>query len=222
MVFGNICKYNKYGYCKFGNRCFRRHENRFCEKEECEVKSCSLRHPRKCRFFMEYNYCKFGSFCRFRHEVFADAESVKEIKQLKSDLEKLREIIVEKDDKIKLKEIKIKELEERNSYFERDTKKLKEKIEELKSEVDEINNSRAVETMVHLDFVERAREKYGYDSNDEESEYESDEDTRTNNRLNFRLKKVEELRKKMKCDICDFTTKSEVGLKSHKTKKHKE
>ena len=58
----------------------------------------------------------------------------------------------------------------------------------MKSDVDEINNSRAVETMVHLDFVERAREKYGYDSNDEESEYESDEDTRTNNRLNFRLK----------------------------------
>ena len=169
---------------------------------------------------MKYNYCKFGSFCRFfKH---ADAESVKEIKQLKSDLEKLKKDIVEKDKEIKLKEIEIKELKERNSYLEKDNKQLKHKIEELKSEVDEINNSRAVETMEHLDFVERAWEKYVYDSNDEESEYESDEETKKNNRLIFRLKKVEELRKKIKCDICDFTTKSEVGLKSHKTKKHKE
>ena len=60
------------------------------------------------------------------------------------------------------------------------------------------------------------------ETGDEESEYESDEDKRNDNRLNFRLKKVEELRKKIKCDICDFTTKSEIGLKSHRTKKHKE
>ena len=41
------------------------------------------------------------------------------------------------------------------------------------------------------------------------------------NRIKFRLKKVEELRKMAKCDICDYTTKLEVGLKSHKTKKYK-
>ena len=71
-----------------------------------------------------------------------------------------------------------------------------------------------------MDFKERVQEKYGYDSNDSESEYESDEEKRTNNRIKFTLKKVEELRKTVKCVMCDFTTKSEVGLKSHKTKKH--
>ena len=72
-----------------------------------------------------------------------------------------------------------------------------------------------------MDFKERVQEKYGYDTNDSESDYESDEEKRINNRIKFRLKKVEELRKMAKCDICDYTTKSEVELKSHKTKKHK-
>ena len=85
-----------------------------------------------------------------------------------------------------------------------------------------IPNTVAVNDMLHEDFKERVREKYGYDSNDEESDYESDEDIRATNRMIFRLKKAEELRKEIKCDICDFTMKSEVGLKSHKTKKHKE
>ena len=71
-------------------------------------------------------------------------------------------------------------------------------------------------------FFQFSTHPNGYDSNDEESDYGSDMDIRANNRMIFRLKKAEELRKKIKCDICDFTTKSEVGLKSHKTKKHKE
>ena len=85
-----------------------------------------------------------------------------------------------------------------------------------------IPNTVAVNDMLHEDFKERVREKYGYDSNDEESDYESDEDIRATNRMIFRLKKAEKLRKEIKCDICDFTTKSEERLKSHKTKKDKE
>ena len=62
-----------------------------------------------------------------------------------------------------------------------------------------------------MDFKERVQEKYGYDSNDSESDYESDEEKRMNNRIKFRLKKVEELRKTVKCDICDFTTNRKLG-----------
>ena len=186
------------------------------------MKSCPLRHPRKCRFFEEYSYCKFGTFCRFKHKLFSDEESVQQIEKLKTDLQRLETEIAEKDDEIKMKENQIKDLEEKNKNLEIDIKKLEQKVKELQSNVEEINNTVAVNDMLHEDFKERVREKYGYDTNDEESDYESDEDIRANNRMIFRLKKAEELRKKLKCDICDFTPKSEVGLKSHKTKKHKE
>ena len=101
MVQENVCKYNKFGYCKFGNSCFRRHENKVCEKEDCEVKLCLFRHPRKCRFFLEYNYCKFGSYCRFKHEVFSDIKTTQNINELRKELK-------EKETEIKCKEKEIK------------------------------------------------------------------------------------------------------------------
>ena len=66
------------------------------------------------------------------------------------------------------------------------------------------------------------RDKYKYDTDDTESDYEPDDEIRENNREVKRLKKRDEKRKKNKCDVCDFEGKSEAGLKSHKTKKHKE
>ena len=97
---------------------------------------------------------------------------------------------------------------------------MKQKVQELKVDLEAKNNTMAENDMLHLDLMERVRNKYGYCSDDEESKYESDEEKRNNNRYLFRLNKAEELRKDLKCDVCRFTTKSEVGLRSHKTKKH--
>ena len=119
---GYICKFNKFGYCKFGNKCYKKHENKECEKKNCDVKSCPLRHPRKCRFFEEYSYCKFGTFCRFNHKLFNDEESVQQIEKLKTDLQRLETEITEKDDEIKMKQYQIKDLEEKNKNLEIDNK----------------------------------------------------------------------------------------------------
>ena len=32
-----VCRFNKFGFCRFGNLCFRRHENKECENVNCEV-----------------------------------------------------------------------------------------------------------------------------------------------------------------------------------------
>ena len=84
MVKGSICKFNKFGFCKFGGKCIRKHENKLCENKDCEVKSCSLRHPRMCRFLLEFNYCKFGIYCRYKHEKYSNEVSTKEIEDLKN------------------------------------------------------------------------------------------------------------------------------------------
>ena len=90
MIQENVCRYNQFGYCKFGTKCFRRHENRLCENDHCDVQSCPYRHPRRCRFFFEYKYCKFGTYCRFKHEASASQDTLKEIEDLRKALEKVR------------------------------------------------------------------------------------------------------------------------------------
>ena len=33
----NLCFYNKFGFCKFGEKCFRLHGNKICENGNCKV-----------------------------------------------------------------------------------------------------------------------------------------------------------------------------------------
>ena len=108
MVQGSICKFNKFGFCKFGGKCNRKHENKLCKNKDCEVKSCPLRHPRMCRFFLEFNYCKFGSYCRYKHEKYSNEVSTKEIEDLKNTLECLKNEIAKKVEEIDIKDNEIK------------------------------------------------------------------------------------------------------------------
>ena len=62
-----VCKFFKFGYCKFGLTCFKQHEKENCEKFSCDIEKCSLRHPRKFKFYMEYRRCKFGEYCSYSH-----------------------------------------------------------------------------------------------------------------------------------------------------------
>ena len=94
MVEDGICKYNKYGYCKYGETCHKYHEIRKCEDVKCETVTCLLRHPTPCRHFSIYRRCKFGSYCSFEHCEETDKISfVCEIKELKSEITILKDKI---------------------------------------------------------------------------------------------------------------------------------
>ena len=137
---------------------------------------------------------------------------------LKKALDTVNQKLMDKEEEILRKEYQIKAFED----LREEKQNLETENLELKQKVQDLQNDLAVKDMLQMDFKERVQEKYGYDSNDEESDYEPDEEIRLNNRINFRLKKVEELRKRIKWDICGYTTKLETGMKTHKTKKHKE
>ena len=167
----NFRRYNKFGYCKFGNSCFRRHEDK-----DCEVKVCLFRHPRKCRFFLEYNYCKFGSYCRFKHEAFSDKKTLQEINKLRKELEAVKLNIIEKETEIKCKEKEIEitettlkkkynNLEENMKHLETENNELKQSVKELIEKCETLNNTVAVNDMIHESFKEKVRIKYLYDSN---------------------------------------------------------
>ena len=72
--------------------------------------------------------------------------------------------------------------------------------------------------MLFLDFKERMRDKYLYNTEDEESDYETNDEIREKKREIFRKTKEEARRKNTNCKECDFKAKNESGLK---TKKHK-
>ena len=74
--------------------------------------------------------------------------------------------------------------------------------------------------MFYKSFKERMREKYLYNTEDEDSEYESDEEIREKNREVFRKRKLDKRRGLNVCEVCGFMGKNEVGLKTHIRKKH--
>ena len=63
-----ICKFNQRGFCKFRSMCRKRHIIEVCQKINCDISGCQLRHPQKCRYFYIYGECKFEDDCAYLHE----------------------------------------------------------------------------------------------------------------------------------------------------------
>ena len=118
---------------------------------------------------------------------------------LKLEMENIKNEIIEKDKDIGIKESKIRDLEnklgsqfdmekqfkekvdileKKISELEKENKDLKININELKSENESLTDQIAVSDMLHDSFKERMRDKYLYNTEDEESDYESDDEKR--------------------------------------------
>ena len=110
-----ICRFNQVGFCKFGGKCFNKHENEICRnRSECIDSKCSKRHPKKCKYFLQFGYCKFNDTCAYSHVVDNNSkveEQEKEVADLKEEVDKLKEEV----DKLKrivfMMNKKIKEFE---------------------------------------------------------------------------------------------------------------
>ena len=147
------CQHNDSGYCKFGDKCRKKHAINVCSTKNCD-KNCSSRHPIPCKYKKR---CKFHAkqICAFSHaksikdDTSDDCESdlvelKKQVESLKNENEhkKLELIKIEKEIKA-IKEIKIvvttliKDVEDKSekiSELEKETSKLKLEIESLKKE----------------------------------------------------------------------------------------
>ena len=214
--------------------------NVICENVRCFQPDCQLRHPKTCRYFSTYSYCKFGDYCKFGHGEIRNSNIDKEIDNLKSEIETLKKVIEGKDTQIKEKDEEIRKmldvdktkveeklkkrincLEKQNENLEVENRELNDKGKAGQEEVESLRNQMAVDFMLLLDFKERMRDKYLYDTEDEESEYESNDEIREKRRELFRKTKAEARKGNLNCKMCDFKGKNEAGLKTHITKKHK-
>ena len=138
MTQEEICKFNKFGFCRFGNRCFRKHENGKCENAGCEIWECPFRHPRICSYYRDYKRCKFTVYCKFSHAVTNGETDTEEIEVIKKELESLRMQIMNKDKEVEQVKIEIEKLEkdskERLLDFENINKLIIKDLEIVKKE----------------------------------------------------------------------------------------
>ena len=83
-----ICKFNKYGFCKYLSQCRKQHVKENCLEKECNNRNCLRRHPINCKFYDLYKRCKFGEYCAFAHR---ENPLVTELNTLKFNQEILKE-----------------------------------------------------------------------------------------------------------------------------------
>ena len=135
MATQNVCKFNKFGYCKYKELCRNLHVNEKCEIVSCDLSTCMLRHPKLCKYFAQYKQCKFHP-CRFEHvEMETDLEKLQLDNQKTSEkVSNLEQILKEKEHL----ENDIKNCDERIVQFEEVIKKLEKTIHDRNESLNEI------------------------------------------------------------------------------------
>ena len=86
-----LCRYNKYGHCKYCDKCHFRHVNVICVKQNCSVFYCENRHPVICKYFRNFRRCKFSN-CSYTHldnnEANATEEKIRVLEAKVMEIEK--------------------------------------------------------------------------------------------------------------------------------------
>ena len=63
------CYFQKYGFCKHGDSCVRKHLEVICqENKSCRnQRNCLKRHPKVCKRFSAEGFCFYGRDCAYLH-----------------------------------------------------------------------------------------------------------------------------------------------------------
>ena len=95
-----VCKFNKFGFCKFNNMCRNEHVKELCENSSCKVQICRLRHPKKCKFYSNFGRCKFGEWCSYEHTEKVNMFGILKqgIENLSKQIENIEKDLKEKDE----------------------------------------------------------------------------------------------------------------------------
>ena len=140
---GEVCMFNKFGFCKWEANCKKIHLDEICLLEECESRKCNKRHPRLCKYFSERGFCKYGSSCRFDHRPPKYIRSiVSRLEALEKENLKLLKVIEDQKEICDNKTIKdvekilkqIDDLKQGNNEKELAIKRLEEDIENFKAD----------------------------------------------------------------------------------------
>ena len=189
----NLCTKNKFGFCKFSDKCRFRHINVKCEEKTCPVYTCEKRHPRTCRNFRDVGYCKFTTYCKYEHSkhkhIEENSEKIAKLeKKIPSDRNNdslAKQVEVRMDNFEKMLNNQRKDLEEKNAQ-----------ISSLEMRLNELEKKHADEKKskdIKIKDLENALKSKTNDEKEEEV---------------------------FKCTECKFETVSKKGLSIHIKRKH--
>ena len=202
----NVCKFNKYGYCKYGDKCHFRHNNVMCVDKNCEVFDCEKRHPKLCKYFRDFKKCRFTT-CAFKHDNQNDVneDTVEKVKRLEKRLYEIE--CASKKNEQKGNE---KNVEKKLEVFE---KNYVGKIETLENQLRKFNK-----IIDEKDFIISSLEKRFEEIQNKFAKQETEIDTLKAKRITKEESKKPE--ENLQCPDCDFKSNSKQGLKVHMKRKH--
>ena len=197
MNFQNVCRHNKFGFCKHGQSCRKRHVDELCNIESCDINICEKRHPRSCRFFAEYGRCKFLDFCKYKHVNNMKNESSvdNEMKimfekqtNMENEIKELNEMLKLKDDQILAIALKIDTI-----------------LDFLKNkDIEEIENSEAVHLHELDEDLEYAEKVHKID----DEKFQLSDDSENNEQI------------AVECSVWDKDLRREIQLFKHMWDEH--
>ena len=83
----HVCKYHKFGHCKFGKKCRHMHNDINYTKLNCDRNACLYRQPMPCKFVTCSDLCNFGARCSYAHPQSVSSKLEIEIDNLKVSLQ---------------------------------------------------------------------------------------------------------------------------------------
>ena len=177
----NVCKFFKYGFCKFKSNCRKKHVLEVCDDKECNKSLCIKRHPRPCKYFDNNGFCKLGSICAYAH----NNHKKNEIQKLELKIDELIQLVKKKEEVIEQLVHDVKELKE---FFN----------DQLNQEIDD-----DVDDEPDLDDNDSSN-KFVYDD-------EATIEKKANSFINASLNHLDEMEKIMKKSKKNFGEKFKAG-----------
>ena len=234
----NVCKFNKYGFCKFRSTCRIQDNIEICSKIGCEIDKCSLRHHKVCRYYRDIGYCKYGEWCLFKHESKVSKEINDVVKKIDSNHEKydsnLKILIAKLEEKIKTFETKLdeisilhwKKIEELEKTIENSkTSKTSEKLDNKIKDIEEIQTNLIEESGNYkcneCDFetyykrglkIHKKKMHKVYSCGDCEEIFDTQRDFKVHS-YTHSYSSIE--KKKVKCNNCEFESNSLNTIEVH-------
>ena len=235
MATQNVCKWNKFGYCKHGAMCRKLHVNDICENSSCKIICCLKRHPKHCKFYANYKRCKFDP-CAFLH-----VENMNSFEYLKKENENILLKINDIDNS--LKSLDAKELETKNfieklldiekkvdilTNVRQDIHTKNEIIDNLKQKVNEMEEKMKVKDELIDDLISRIKVVEEKQNSSEKEVEKENLDVEKHSECETSISEIQtndspsdiQDEKVFECEICTYKTKSENGIKIHKARKH--
>jgi hypothetical protein len=111
-----LCMHHQNGFCKFGERCRKRHINDTCSSQICKSAVCTKRHPKVCKYFATFSTCKFGEHCAYKHMASSKQDTIDELTVKASTLETAVNELTQRIVSLE-KEIKNLEKESKTSFL---------------------------------------------------------------------------------------------------------